>query len=68
MAEGVKAGELGFLLDGFPRTRAQALALMDLADVQLALNLTLRESVSYPACFDAHSLNNGGHLEDALYP
>ena len=32
-------------MDGFPRTRNQAEALLTFADVQLALNLSLREEV-----------------------
>lgn len=40
-AEGVDR----FLLDGFPRTADQAAALEQIADVQLALNLDLREEV-----------------------
>ena len=38
-------GEEGVLLDGFPRTRNQAEALLTFANVQLALNLSLREEV-----------------------
>ena len=34
-----------FLLDGFPRTQQQAEALEQIADVQLAVNLSLREEV-----------------------
>ena len=34
-----------FLLDGFPRTEQQAEALEQIADVQLAVNLSLREEV-----------------------
>lgn len=34
-----------FLLDGFPRTREQAAALEQIADVKLAVNLGLREEV-----------------------
>lgn len=43
-------GELGVLLDGFPRTVGQARELIGLADVQLALNLQLREDVLVAKC------------------
>ena len=39
-----------FLLDGFPRSVPQAAALEDIADVQLALNLDLREEVLVEKC------------------
>lgn len=45
LAAGQAAGEAGVLLDGFPRTRAQAEALVRTADVQLAVNLHVREEV-----------------------
>ena len=38
-------GTDSFLLDGFPRTPQQAEALEQIADVQLALNMSLREEV-----------------------
>ena len=45
LERGQECGETGVLLDGFPRTRAQALALSELVDVQLALNLHVNEEV-----------------------
>ena len=39
-----------FLLDGFPRSVPQAAALEQIADVQLALNLDLREEVLVEKC------------------
>ena len=51
LSEGARKGEEGVLLDGFPRTRNQAEALLTFADVQLALNLSLREEVLFcPPC------------------
>lgn len=44
--DGQAQGELGALLDGFPRTRRQAQMLALIADTQLAVNLSLRPEVS----------------------
>ena len=46
LERGRERGETGVLLDGFPRTRAQAEALNGFADVQLALNLHVNEEVT----------------------
>ena len=43
-------GVTRFLLDGFPRSVPQAAALEAIADVQLALNLDLREEVLVEKC------------------
>ena len=43
--DGQSKGELGVLLDGFPRTRRQAQMLALIADTQLAVNLSLRPEV-----------------------
>lgn len=45
LQDGQSKGELGVLLDGFPRTRRQAQMLALIADTQLAVNLSLRPEV-----------------------
>ena len=45
LQDGQGKGELGVLLDGFPRTRRQAQMLALIADTQLAVNLSLRPEV-----------------------
>lgn len=50
LAAGEAAGERGVLLDGFPRTAAQAAALDAELTVHAALNLTLREDVLVAKC------------------
>ena len=50
MVEESSSGVSKFLLDGFPRTANQAEALEDFADVQLAVNLDLREDVLVEKC------------------
>lgn len=50
MAAAAAEGSARFLLDGFPRTAEQAAALEGSADVQLALNLDLREEVLVEKC------------------
>ena len=53
--EGRQRGELGHLLDGFPRTQLQAQAMDEFVDTRLVINLQLREEVSL--CWHTH---NGG--------
>jgi adenylate kinase len=43
-------GEKGFVLDGFPRTVKQAQDLLQSQDIQLAVNLQLREEVLIEKC------------------
>jgi len=45
LQDGQAQGELGVLLDGFPRIRRQAQMLALIADTQLAVNLSLRPEV-----------------------
>ncbi|KAI5078233.1 hypothetical protein GOP47_0005904 [Adiantum capillus-veneris] len=47
---GTVAGETGFILDGFPRTRSQVEALDKVTDIELVLNLRLREDVLVMKC------------------
>ncbi|KAK3281921.1 hypothetical protein CYMTET_10315 [Cymbomonas tetramitiformis] len=48
--EGKGNNETGFLLDGFPRTAAQAAELMKVTDIHLVVNLSLREDVLIEKC------------------
>jgi len=50
MLEESSSGVSKFLLDGFPRTANQAQALEEIVDVQLAVNLDLREDVLVDKC------------------
>ncbi len=52
--EGRQRGELGHLLDGFPRTQLQAQAMDEFVDTRLVINLQLREEVSL--CWHSHWL------------
>ncbi|GMH45112.1 hypothetical protein BSKO_13069 [Bryopsis sp. KO-2023] len=45
LAQGQASGEAGVILDGFPRTQHQAEKLVEIADLQLVLNMSLREDV-----------------------
>mmetsp|Transcript_46116 Transcript_46116/g.147538 ORF Transcript_46116/g.147538 Transcript_46116/m.147538 type:complete len:175 (-) Transcript_46116:1535-2059(-) len=47
---GKAAGEKGFVLDGFPRTRAQAEELSKIVRIDKAVNLSLREEVLIEKC------------------
>ncbi|KAL3675431.1 hypothetical protein R1sor_025379 [Riccia sorocarpa] len=50
LEEGLAAGEKGFILDGFPRTMRQAEILEDVTEVDLVVNLKLREDVLISKC------------------
>jgi adenylate kinase len=49
-----------FILDGFPRSAPQAEELEEVADVQLALNLDLREEVLLEKCLGRRICNKCG--------
>ncbi|GIL79516.1 hypothetical protein Vretimale_18353 [Volvox reticuliferus] len=50
LARGRQQGERGFILDGYPRTGAQAEQLLTSTDIGLVLNLSLREEVLVQKC------------------
>ncbi|XP_062185898.1 probable adenylate kinase 6, chloroplastic [Phragmites australis] len=50
LEEGEENGELGFILDGFPRTIRQAEILEGVTDIDLVINLKLREEALLAKC------------------
>ncbi|PKA59427.1 putative adenylate kinase 1, chloroplastic [Apostasia shenzhenica] len=50
LEKGVAKGESGFILDGFPRTIRQAEILDGVTDIDLVVNLKLREEVLLEKC------------------
>ncbi|KAL6651829.1 hypothetical protein ACP70R_010754 [Stipagrostis hirtigluma subsp. patula] len=50
LEEGEEKGELGFILDGFPRTIRQAEILEGVTDIDLVINLKLREEALLAKC------------------
>lgn len=50
LEQGRRANESGFILDGLPRTAAQAARLQESLKVDLAVNLSLREEVLVAKC------------------
>ncbi|MEW5301684.1 MAG: hypothetical protein WDW38_002702 [Sanguina aurantia] len=60
LESGKTAGEKGFVLDGFPRTHAQAQELLSCADVGLAVNLQLREEVLLEKCMGRRNCTHCG--------
>jgi|TARA_B100001142_G_scaffold329490_1_gene393039 adenylate kinase len=68
---GIENGERGFLLDGFPRTAAQAAALKEFAEVQQVLNLGLREDILVEKCCARRLCKECGknfNIADINYP
>jgi Adenylate kinase len=70
--EGRKVGEKGFVLDGFPRTVAQAERLLQGdEEVQLVVNLQLREEVLIEKCIGrriCRKCGKGWNLADIYLP
>ncbi|XP_074563369.1 putative adenylate kinase 6, chloroplastic [Curcuma longa] len=50
LEDGVNKGESGFILDGFPRTTRQAEILEGVTDIDLVVNLRLREDILLTKC------------------
>lgn len=68
---GSETGEKGFVLDGFPRTVVQAEDLMKRYDVQLAVNLQLREDVLIEKCMGrriCRKCGKGWNVADIYLP
>ncbi|XP_004497451.1 probable adenylate kinase 1, chloroplastic [Cicer arietinum] len=57
---GEAKGKLGFILDGFPRTIKQAEILEGVADIDLVINLRLREDVLLEKCLGRRICNQCG--------
>eukprot|EP00798_Chlamydomonas_sp_ICE-L_P016454 gene16454-22674_t len=54
------SGSAGYILDGFPRTQHQAEKLLKICDIQLALNLSLREEVLVEKCLGRRNCTHCG--------
>lgn len=67
MHQGRRRGEDAFLLDGFPRTAVQAETLTSAADVRVAVNMTLREDVSFFADVPSVALTRSRTAAIKLY-
>ncbi|KAK7279400.1 hypothetical protein RJT34_24451 [Clitoria ternatea] len=60
LVAGEAKGELGFILDGFPRTINQAEILEGVTDIDLVINLKLREDVLLEKCLGRRICNQCG--------
>ncbi|KAG9452519.1 hypothetical protein H6P81_005423 [Aristolochia fimbriata] len=60
LEEGEAKGESGFILDGFPRTIRQAEILEGVTDIDLVVNLKLREDVLIEKCLGRRTCNQCG--------
>ncbi|XP_047062916.1 probable adenylate kinase 6, chloroplastic [Lolium rigidum] len=60
LEEGEEKGELGFILDGFPRTIRQAEILEGVTDIDLVINLKLREEALLAKCIGRRKCSQCG--------
>uniref|UniRef100_A0ACD5Z1D0 Uncharacterized protein n=1 Tax=Avena sativa TaxID=4498 RepID=A0ACD5Z1D0_AVESA len=60
LEEGEENGELGFILDGFPRTIRQAEILEGVTDIDLVINLKLREEALLAKCIGRRKCSQCG--------
>ncbi|PNT62113.1 probable adenylate kinase 6, chloroplastic [Brachypodium distachyon] len=60
LEEGEEKGELGFILDGFPRTIRQAEILEGVTDLDLVINLKLREEALLAKCIGRRTCSQCG--------
>ncbi|KAF7019477.1 unnamed protein product [Triticum aestivum] len=60
LEEGGEKGELGFILDGFPRTIRQAEILEGVTDIDLVINLKLREEALLAKCIGRRKCSQCG--------
>jgi adenylate kinase len=68
---GQQRGEKGFIIDGYPRTLAQAEMLLTAEPVQLAINLSLREDILVDKCLGRRLCSKCGrnfNVADLQYP
>ena len=60
LVDGVSRGQSGFILDGLPRTITQAKILSEVANIDLAVNLRLREDVLVAKCLGRRTCSHCG--------